>query len=60
MKKDGRREEKRPREKEGGREIHCMYKLRKEKISHIVFNKAQKKVSRIKFLKVKDILLYHV
>ena len=60
MKKDGRREEKRPREKEGGREIHCMYNLRKEKIFHIMFNKAQKKVSRIKFLKLKDSLLYHV
>lgn len=47
-------------EGEGRREIHRIYKLWKEKIFHIMFNHAQKKVSRMKFLKVKEILLHHV
>ena len=34
-----------------------MYKLWKKKIFHIMFNHAQKKVSRMKFFKVKEILL---
>lgn len=55
--RDRGREEKRLREKQGGR--YRMYKLWKEDISHM-FNHAPKKGSRMKFLKVKEILLHHV